>query len=880
MHIPSSTYRVQLNKDFTFAELQSIISYLHALGISTIYGAPVMKAAPGSTHGYDVTDPHDINPEIGTLDDLRSIAHTLHERKMSWLQDIVPNHMAFHPENDRLMDVLERGPQSNYYNYFDINWSHFSEELRGRLMIPILGKPLDECIRDKEISFIWNEKGLQVRYFDNAFPASLPVYQILSQQLHHAFDEFLVQADANCNLREWRDFKKDWMEKFSRKEEIQKVLQSVNESEEYLSQWLSKQFYVLRHWKCSDAEINYRRFFTVNSLICLRMEDPSVFDEYHTFILQLYEQGVFQGLRIDHIDGLQDPSAYTKRLRKLFGEECYLVAEKILEAKEEVPESWPLQGTSGYEFLSYVSQLFTDMKGARQLKAFYKHIVPDIPPYQQLVFENKKLILEKNMRGEWDNLVHYFIDLQLQGPFQRDDIRDALALIMLDLSVYRIYPSSVPLKGISLKVMNDAFEKALPLGRRDVLEYLRHLFTEKPATEDQGARIILFLKRLMQFTGPLTAKGVEDTTFYVYNPLISHDEVGDAPSTLGISIQAFHQKMQKRRVSTPLSLNATATHDTKRGEDARLRLNILSEMPDRWETLVVEWMEKNEEHHETIQGKPAPSCNDEYFIYQAMLGGFPEDLKVTSSWIERLEAYLVKAVREAKVNSSWDAPNEAYENACKAFVNKIVDHKSRFLDTFVPLVKDITRYAGVYALGQALIKITAPGIPDIYQGCELWDLSFVDPDNRRPVDYENRQRMLSQLTGYMQKPVDDLIDFLATERDKGMEKLFVVHKALSFRRDHHMLFESGEYIPLEIAGSAMGIAYARCHDNKWVIVAIPLGIVRESFLSFYEETFVILPPGAPQQWQSILLKDTLESNGNKISFSKLFKRFPVAFLYA
>lgn len=895
MYLPSSTYRIQLHKDFTFNDLQRIIQYLHTLGISTIYASPIMRATAGSMHGYDVTDPHTINPEIGNADELKSIARELHKKDMYWLQDIVPNHMAFNTGNYRLMDVLERGPHSPYYNYFDIDWNYPDTDLKGKVMVPFLGKELLACLQDGEIKLAFSREGFSINYFDTPYPLSLSAYPLLKTLVDTSGEDSLISSIlskmmAACeggDYETWSATKAEYLEAIHQTPEydafISRLLSDVNGDTEKLLRLMDNQYYRLSYWKETDTRINYRRFFTVNELICLRMEDEKVFNEYHTAFHKLYKDKIFHGFRIDHIDGLQDPARYTQELRKLMGDSCYIIAEKILEAKEDMPAHWPLQGTSGYEFLSFLNQLLTHRKGARQLLTYYKQLLPDIPPYRKLIFDSKKLILENYISGEWENLAQLFVSLQLGALYPFDRMKQAIGYFMLSLPVYRIYPDALPLKGKSLLIIHEAFEKALVSGPlyTDELNHLRTLFTSAPGSDDEHERILRFLKRLMQFTGPLTAKGVEDTTFYIYNPLISHDEVGDSPEPLGMTVQRFHEKMQMRQSGTPLSLNATATHDTKRGEDARVRINVLSRMPDVWQQHVNHWLELNSPCRVVVDGRTVPGLNDEYFIYQSMLGGFPEDYQVTEEWIQRVQAYLNKALREAKVNTNWSEPDEQYEKACGAFIEKILHPGHHFLSSFVPFVKAVNEYAMVYTLSQTLLKLTTPGIPDIYQGCELWDLSFVDPDNRRPVDYNKRMEFLFQLVIREEKGKDAVFEYLRQSRDAGIEKLYVIWKTLNFRKTNPALFIEGSYIPLAITGTEISAAgFARHNGKFWALVVVPLGMARHDAAEQSEtagEQFLVLPENAPGEWLNIFTGEYFEIP-NQIALSDIFKVFPVALL--
>jgi (1->4)-alpha-D-glucan 1-alpha-D-glucosylmutase len=892
MHIPTSTYRIQLHKGFSFRDLQRILDYLHTLGISTIYASPIMQATPGSMHGYDVTDPHTINQELGTAEEFKSLSREVHRKDLHWLQDIVPNHMAFHTDNFRLMDVLERGPHSPYYNYFDIDWNHPSPDLKGKVMVPFLGDELNACISRGEVTLNFSEQGFIVRYFDTNYPLSVSAYTHLQSFLKTEEDGLvpsilsrMIAASDGADYAAWQNTKKELIDAIRENPEqiagIEKVLQTLNQDAGQLGKIMTRLYYYLCLWKETDKLINYRRFFTVNELICLRMEDINVFKEYHTYLFKLFKEKLIHGFRIDHIDGLQDPAQYVHDLRQLMGDTCYIIAEKILEAKENMPAHWPLQGTSGYEFLSFLNQLLTYRKGARQLLNFYHELVPAMPPYHKLIYQSKKLILESYLSGEWDNLVHLLTTLGLSGGFDQGRTKRALGLFMLFLPVYRIYPDSLPLRGKSLLIVHEAFDKALEEDRSCEVEliHLRNLFTAPAHDGETADRVLLFLKRLMQFTGPLTAKGVEDTTFYIYNPLISHDEVGDSPAPLGMSVQRFHAKMQTRLANTPLALNTTATHDTKRGEDARIRINVLSRIPEMWEEQVNQWRKQNQPFHKTVGGKSIPELNDEYFIYQSMLGGFPETFEVTDDWIKRVQTYLNKALREAKVNTNWSEPDEQYEQACAEFIDKILDPQHTFLSSFTAFVQLVCEHAMVYTLSQTLIKLTAPGIPDVYQGCELWDLSFVDPDNRRPIDYEKRMEFLFQLVIKEEKGRDAVFEYLAEHRQAGIEKLYVIWKTLNFRRLNPQLFMEGTYIPLSITGSVTSAAaYARNRNNDWAIIVFPFGLSKTSAETGSEAgQFIIIPEEASQNWVHLFTGERFESV-NQIALTALFSSFPVALL--
>lgn len=851
---PSSTYRLQFHAGFTFKQLQDILDYLHDLGISTIYASPIFKAAPGSQHGYDVTDPHQINPSIGTVEELRAIHQQLQQKQMTWLQDIVPNHMAYHTTNTRLYDVLERGPLSPYYDYFDIDWHHPS--FAGKLMAPFLGKELKECITDGEIRLDVTPDGFTIKYYEQVFPLSISAYDVLlttvtnsdALPVHKLITALYHQATIGTSAIEWSNNKKTLLTPLL--DLLQGFIERVNSNPTLLMQVVQQQYYQLTRWSEADSQINYRRFFTVNELITLSMETQSVFDEYHIFLHSLYREDLIQGLRIDHIDGLRDPAAYIHQLRRLFGSSCYIIAEKILESHESFPSDWSLQGTSGYEFLSYTNHLLSNNKGADQIRRYYQELQSG--NYEETVYAKKRLILEKYMAGEWENLVRYCYMLKLaDARINHGKLKEALGLFMICLPVYRLYPAVRPIDDHTLEVVRKTFELARSrnLNVETEMALLESFWEETPDKEKARCRM-LFIQRLMQFTGPLTAKGVEDTTFYVYNPLLSFNEVGDSPGTTDFSLDTFHKRLLARQQHTPQSLNTTTTHDTKRGEDGRIRLNMLTLMPSQWEEQVRLWREMN---HSTL------TFNDEYFIYQSIISGFPAN-------IERLQQYFIKAVREAKVNSSWSAPIAAYEDAAKAFITQILSDAA-FLESVQSFVAIIDEHAFTSSLVQVLIKITAPGIPDIYQGCELWDYSYVDPDNRRPVDYAVRKSMLAEIK--QKEHSEGFFEYLRAGRADGLQKLFVTWKALHCRRAYSDLFIEGDYIPLQSSTSL--IAYARAHKQQWAVVIAPLpGGVDPA-------ATVLLPAGAPSFWRNVFTGEEFDAKG-VLSVAEVLKGFPVVLL--
>jgi (1->4)-alpha-D-glucan 1-alpha-D-glucosylmutase len=882
MTIPSSTYRIQFNKNFTFNHLLNILDYLEDLGITTIYASPVLQAAKGSDHGYDGIDVTRINEELGNEDDMRRLADGLKKRGITWIQDIVPNHLAFDTNNTWLKDVLERGMNSSYATYFDIDWEH--PFYTHKLMVPFLEAPVSECLKQNILNVRFRPDGFFLAYRELYYPISLETYPLLiSGCLPDEFNKVnsLLNAlisNTGVTYEQCCGMKTELMAQLNQETvaaNIHEKIKQINTDNELLASIVSSQHYVLCYHMDSNTSINYRRFFNVNGLICLRMEDENVFNAYHELIHRLYERGHIQGLRIDHVDGLRNPVEYVNRLRAKFGQDCYVIVEKILDVKEELPEM-DIQGTSGYEFLSYINQVITDNKGSEKLLQIYNSYVPEFNDYDKMVFEKKLSFLEPYLNGEWDNLLRLLLSLSLieDEEIKMPALKKALGVFMAAFPVYRAYVEKMPLDPNDQELVDAGFDKALSL--HPELEYeLKTLQTLFEPHEDatRTNNRLTFIQRLFQFTGPLAAKGVEDTAFYLYNPLISHNEVGDQPRVLGIDAKTFHNKMIERQEKNPLSFNCTSTHDTKRGEDARVRINIISELADEWEKLVKEWQKINEPYRQVVAGEKAPIVNDEYYLYQTIIGGFPEDLKVTRDFVERTKTYFIKVLRESKLRSEYINPNYSYEAASTAFIEHLLNSKDSFLPSMMPFVKKIIGFANTYTMVQVIIKCTAPGIPDIYRGCELWDLSYVDPDNRRFVNYDLRKRMVHEMKVKDKQSRDALLAYTNENYEVGAQKLFVTREVLRFRKQNRDLFTYGSYIPIygESADRSV-IAYMRRHEDQWVLIVLPLGIVNDTGKALS----LPLPAEAPTKWKNLFTQE--EVNGDKIDVHALYRKFPVAVL--
>lgn len=850
MYKPNATYRIQFHKDFKFSDLLPLIPYFEQLGISTIYASPIFKALPGSTHGYDITDPHQVNPEIGTEDELIELSKKLKEKGIGWVQDIVPNHMSFIPENLWLIDVLEKGESSKFYNFFDIG---FGNNLEGqRLMVPFLGEELSSALRENKLKLHNVDDKLHLDYQGQLWP----INQKGKDLILDALDD--TQAD-----------------------ELNSKLEKLSTNHQFLQQILDVQYYRLCCYNETSSQINYRRFFTVNSLICMNMDDEQVFETYHSYINQLVRKGIFQGLRIDHVDGLADPETYLQRLRNLVGNDIYIVVEKILEKDETFETRWPVQGTTGYEFLSLANNLLTTRKTESDFDAIYLEQIGKELDVKQLAYEKKKEILFGHMLGELAHLVELFKELELidQENLQTLDeheLKNAIAEFLILCPVYRLYINKAPIGEQDFNVLSDIIDQVISNQDNEkagaiLREVLGYLKSDNPKSADA----VTFFKRCMQFSGPLMAKGIEDTLMYTYNRFAAHNEVGDAPDAFGISVADFHQAMMERQETLPMSLNASATHDTKRGEDTRARLNVLSDLPNEFNELVgqlSDYLLENKSY------KIHP--NDAFLLFQAMVGVMETDDEDLEN---RLSGFVEKALRESKKRTSWDDPAEDYEQQARAFTLAMLDENHESNQVLKDFIHKIEPFAVLNSLVQQLLKFTCPGVPDIYQGTELWDFSLVDPDNRRPVDYQKRQQYLEELqSGF------DLAE-LWNERKSGKIKLWLITQLLQLRTSNKVLFEQGEYIPLATKGSYCEhiVAYAKRKGNKWLIFAAGLGMgtlckgdVAKLNNFDWKDTAIVLPKETGLGWKNCLdeKKNVQFSSSFEIAVSSIFGNLPLAII--
>ena len=925
MRIPKATYRIQLNSSFGFTETKTIVPYLAALGITDIYASPIFKARKGSTHGYDVVDPNQLNPELGTEADFEALSEDLKNHGMGWLQDVVPNHMAFDQENQMLMDVLENGQGSEYLRFFDIDWDHPYEGIKGRLLAPFLGSFYGECLEGQEIQLRYGSTGFTLRYHDLELPIRMESYvRLLTHQLttlkrnlggdHPDFINLLgvlyvlktlPSGDAVGERYEQTKFVKTTLwELYCKNREIKDFIdQNIDlfngkdgdpESFGLLNDMLSQQLFRLSFWKVATEEINYRRFFSINDLISLRVEDEHVFNETHALIMQLVDEKRISGLRIDHIDGLYDPKGYLERVRERVGS-TYVVVEKILEPGEELLGSWPVQGTTGYDFMNYVNGVLCRSENEKRFSHIYSGITGFNLAYDDLVCVKKRLIMGRHMAGDIDNLAHLLkatsstdrhgSDITLYG------LRRALVEVMVHFPVYRTYVSNEAPSETDRSYIKMAVDKAIRnnpglLKELRFIERFLLLQLEDYLSEEQKALRLHFVMRFQQFTSPLMAKGFEDTTLYVYNRLLSMNEVGGNPSQFGISMGEFHLFNERRAIHWPHSLNTTTTHDTKRGEDVRARINVLSEIPEEWERNAKKWSRINRKRKRKINGQKVPDINDEYFLYQTLIGAFPFQASEHAPFVERIKAYTIKAVREAKVHTAWLKPDADYEEAFLSFVGEILDLRddNPFLNGFLPFQKKVSHYGIFNSLSQTLIKITSPGVPDFYQGTELWDLSLVDPDNRRPVDYEQRKAILFDINKKANSKILNLVGQLLHSKEDGRIKLFLISRALNLRRQNSEAFEKGAYIPLEVIGRHKDhvLAFARNHKKLWVVTIAPrffTGLVAESEYplgkTVWSDTHIRLPDDFPHSWINMMTNQAIKSEDG-LTVGDVLKDFPVA----
>jgi (1->4)-alpha-D-glucan 1-alpha-D-glucosylmutase len=927
MRIPLATYRIQFSSAFGFSAAKDIVPYLHDMGISDIYASPIFLARKGSTHGYDVVDPNQLNPELGTVKEFEALTEEVRRRGMGWIQDIVPNHMAYDGQNRMLMDVLENGPASAYFDYFDIDWNHPYEGIRAKVLAPFLGGFYGECLENGEIRLHYDANGLSVSYFDLKLPVIIESYSnvfthglaALRRKLggkHPDFVKLLGVLFVLKNLppkeetRERADqvvFTKSMLwELYTGSPEIKEFIDANvaryngtkgdPASFDLLDHLLSEQLYRLSFWKVAAEELDYRRFFNINELISLRMEDEKVFRHTHALVFKFVREERFTGLRIDHIDGLYDPLKYLQRLRQEVGD-VYLIVEKILDLDETLPTAWPVQGTTGYDFLNFVNGTFCERRHEKIMTQIYARFSGVDAPCPLIATEKKRLIIGKYMAGDIESLAHLLKSISSRDRHGADvtlyGLKRALVEVLVFFPVYRSYVSEHNFTEQDRLLLQEAVGKArlanpgLLLEINFIARFLLLEFGNQMPDEEQK-RWLHFVMRFQQLTGPLMAKGFEDTTFYVYNRLLSLNNVGGNPARFGTSPDELHQFNRHRRERWPHAMNGTTTHDTKRGEDASARINVLSELPDEWKRNIELWSKLNRSKKTKLNGIEAPDRNDEYFFYQTLIGSFPFGAGLESEFLERIKAYIVKAVREAKVHTEWLKPDLAYEDAFVAFIEKLLElsESNRFLSHFSAFAEKVAHYGILNSLSQMLIKIASPGVPDFYRGTEFWDFSFVDPDNRRPVDFESRKKLSGAIAKRAACDPAGLMAKLLTTKHDGRMKLFVIQRALEARKSRAALFQRGEYVPLAVRGQRKDyvMAFARREQSSWAIAVAPrmlTRLVNEQQLPLgaevWKDTEIVLPEPTHFSWVDAVSGQQL-ANGQALPLANVFKYFPVALL--
>lgn len=928
--IPLSFYRIQFNPEFGFRKACEIVEYLSLLGISDVYASPIFKAAKGSSHGYAIVDLNQLNPELGNREDLDRLRALLKNREMGWIQDIVPNHMAITSENRFLMDVLENGSCSDYFDFFDIEWNHPYESIRGRLLAPFLGRLYGEALEEGEITLEFGPEGFFIKYFDLELPLRIESYlRIISEGVdflrgslgedhpdfikflgtHHSLKNLSSSAEQQCAQRNDQILfiKRMLWELYLQNHEIRSFVdkmigvfngkRGVAESFNPLDGLLSEQNFRLSFWKVAAEEINYRRFFNINELISLRMEEDKVFNRFHSLIFDLIKEKAFTGLRIDHIDGLYDPTAYLKRVREQGGEDLYMVVEKILFPGETLPKFWPIEGTTGYDFLNLVNGIFCKRENERPFEKIYSNFTGLKGTYKAILYEKKKLVAEKNMIGDADNIAHLFKRILGKDRHGSDmtiyGLKRAIIEILALFPVYRTYISGGFSRESDPSFVQEAVQRARErnpglLQEINFIEKILLLQFGDYLSEREKEEWLHFVMRFQQFTSPNMAKGFEDTTLYVYNRLLSLNEVGGNPGEFGTSLGTFHDVNQKRASGCHHSMNATSTHDAKRGEDVRARINVLSEIPGEWQRNLSTWSNINRKRKKKVNQREVPEKNDEYFLYQTLIGAFPVYEDDYPRFLERIKSYMIKSVREAKVHTEWLKPDVHYEDAFVSFIQEILtpsDH-NEFLKGLIPFQRKVAYYGMFNSLSQALLKITSPGIPDFYQGSELWDLNLVDPDNRCPVDFERRNAFLSEIMDRTQRDILGLIPDLFSSWVDGRIKLFLIFRALHTRTERPNLFQRGGYVPVAVKGRAEDhlVAYARRHGNLWSITICPrflTGLIHEGELplgqSVWGDTELLLPEDAPQRWRDAITGEEAIRDRTPI-IGDILRHFPVALL--
>jgi (1->4)-alpha-D-glucan 1-alpha-D-glucosylmutase len=864
---PNSTYRVQLSgDDLDLRQAASLVDYLDRLGVSHVFTSPLLTARPHSTHGYDVVDPTRVDPALGGGESLAALSAALRERSMGIVVDVVPNHMAIGRHNPWWMDLLELGDDASHRRHFDLY------DDGDPLLLPLLGRPYAEALAERELELILDDDTIRVAYWDERFPlAPASVEEILSRVGRKTSIVSLTRAE---------------------KERLRRELAAISGDADRFHAILDAQHYRLAWWQLSRERLGHRRFFTITDLVGIRQEDRTVFEDTHRLLIGLVTDAVIDGLRVDHIDGLRDPAGYLRWLADETGG-TYVVVEKILGAGEQLPSSWPVAGTTGYDYLDSSTKVFVDPDGYDHLSSHYRRFTGAQSDFERLVYDQQRYILHERLGAETARFAAALERLARRDRVARDALSSDLIEVAVDLvaslPVYRTYATRGEMSETDRAHVRHAMELARARDGQAperVRRFVERLFTLDHGPDRDSAETAArneFVERVQQFTGAVMAKGVEDTAFYQFNLLLSLNEVGGHPADMpDDAVAVFHEHNEAMLGTFPGTMTTTSTHDTKRSEDVRARVSALSQVAEAWAAKVDGWHVRNRVHRGSGSAGLVPTKNEELFIYQTLVGAWPLD--GAEDFADRITAHLVKAAREAKVHTEWLEPDDSHEEALVEFTERLVADED-FVGELEVFCDPVWRAGALDSLSQVALRMASPGIPDIYQGCEMWDLSLTDPDNRRPVDWDRRRRALDELEARASEG-PDLLDELTEEWADGRIKLHITRRGLLLRRRWPDLFNTGTYVPLAVDGDRADhvVAYARHLDDRWVVVAVPRLTARFQPEGLWardgwESTSVELPGEAPAAWVEEV-SGLPVSTGGRLELGSLFSATPVAILRA
>lgn len=952
MRIPSATYRIQFNANFRFTDAEDLVPYLHDLGITDLYASPRFKARSGSSHGYDVADPLRVNSELGTEQEFDRLTARLRQYHMGLLLDIVPNHMAASTENPWWMDVLENGRESRYARFFDIDWQpqgpKVAELLNNRVILPILPHAYSRVLVSQDIRLCLDGRGFFIQYGGNRFPINPRTYseifafaiELLESRNKAKAHELEKLGSVSNNMPRGDGESQNTIEESEKARAVLKaelwrlyqddvIRKALNDAiHEFngvrgdessfhdLDCLLSAQAYRLADWHLAPHEINYRRFFDINDLIGLRTEDPVVFSARHGSIMRLIQEGKVSGLRVDHVDGLFDPLEYLERLKSIpvSSEEgggaspIYTVVEKITCGSETLPLEWPVSGSTGYDFLNAVNAVFVDQDGYRRLEKSYRKFAGLNLSFADMWYVRNKDVMEQLFPTDVNRLTYRLAKLAAFWPRARDllvaELIRGLKEITACLPVYRSYYRDATLRPQDRVFLQQALSAARDRTPSAVVskaawDFLREVFFAELTftTELERETWLDFIMRWQQFTGAVMAKGLEDTALFAHHSLTSVNEVGNNPfhGEIRFGSLSFHEFNSRAVQSHPHTLNATSTHDTKWSEDVRARLNVLSEIPGEWQRCLARWSNWNKVKKTRLDGHLVPTPNEEVILYQAMLGIWPAQCSKNMNREElkqRIADFFIKAAKEAKTHTSWVSPNGAHEAALQKFARSITDDSSRnrFLADFKTLLEKLAFYGALNSCSQLILKMTSPGVPDFYQGNEIWNFRLTDPDNRQPVDFKKRMKMLRELKSRDVRAIPELCQDLLNHWCDARLKLYLTSCILQFRRAHQELFSNGDYLPVKVQGKSEFVhAFARRSGQDWIVVAVPRLITKIAATGTFpigrktwRSTALVLPSSAPRQWANVLTSECLTARGQGtkllMPLSDVFRHLPFGVL--